>query len=273
VVTGVGERFALAGRLATGPLAGRIRWPLVLAGYGLTMLAVPTLGLATGLWAAAGLVTAERAGKAIRSPTKDVMISYAAGAVGHGKGFAVREALDQAGAAAGPLLVAAAVAATADNYRTGFGMLALPAAAVMGLLWWLRTRVRDRACFEPDPSPQPHPLSHTAAIGGARLPDAFLDLPVLHGDHHLRIRHLRRAGLPLPAAGCNAGAMTWAIVGRCVVSHLSSVRKEFIGHVEAVDEAHHRGGGDWCRRACPGRASRRRPPGVQGPVRSRPGPL
>ncbi|HEX2417920.1 MAG TPA: MFS transporter, partial [Micromonosporaceae bacterium] len=106
VVTGAGEAVALAGRLATGPLTDRTRayWPITLVGYGVTLAAVPLLGVFPALGVAAALFLLERAGKAIRSPAKDVMLSHASAAVGRGKGFAVHEALDQIGALAGPLL-------------------------------------------------------------------------------------------------------------------------------------------------------------------------
>ncbi|WP_307812821.1 MFS transporter [Micromonospora coerulea] len=170
LVTGVGEAFALAGRLGTGPLADRTRayWPLVLVGYAVTMVAVPALGLTTALWLAAALFIAERAGKAIRGPARDVMISHAAAAVGRGKGFAVHEALDQAGGVAGPLLVAAVLAATAHNYRPAFLALAVPAVAGMLVLLWLRAGVPDPGRFEPGPRPGAAP-----APPSGRLPREF----------------------------------------------------------------------------------------------------
>lgn len=170
VVTGVGEAFALAGRLGTGPLADRTRayWPLALTGYAVAMVSVPALGLTSTLWLAAVLVIAERAGKAIRSPAKDVMLSHAAAAVGRGKGFAVHEALDQIGAVAGPLAVAALLAATADDFRVAFLALAVPAAVVMVLLVRLRAAVPDPARFEPDAAEPAH-----GAAGAARLPRSF----------------------------------------------------------------------------------------------------
>ncbi|MEH0934204.1 MFS transporter [Micromonospora psammae] len=170
LVTGAGEATALAGRLATGPLADRTRayWPLVLVGYAVTMVAVPALGLATALWLAAALFIAERAGKAIRGPARDVMLSNAAAAVGRGKGFAVHEALDQAGAVAGPLLVAAVLAATAQNYRPAFLALAVPGVAGVLLLLWLRAGVPDPRRFEPGPRPGAAP-----APPAARLPRVF----------------------------------------------------------------------------------------------------
>src|SRR5438105_2478892 len=136
LITGLGEAFAFAGRLGSGPLADRTRayWPLTIAGYGLTVAAVPLLGFSTVLWLAAVLVIAERAGKAIRSPAKDVLLSHAAGAIGRGRGFAVHEALDQIGALIGPLAVAAILWWSGGDYRPAFWVLALPGVAVLALL-------------------------------------------------------------------------------------------------------------------------------------------
>ena len=53
------------------------------------------------------LVIADRVGKAVRSPAKDALLSYATAVTGRGRGFAVHEALDPVGALAGPLTVAA----------------------------------------------------------------------------------------------------------------------------------------------------------------------
>ena len=72
VVTGVGEAFALAGRLGTGPLVDRTRayWPLVLIGYAVTMVAVLTLGLTSVLWIAAVLVVGERVARRSAAPPR-----------------------------------------------------------------------------------------------------------------------------------------------------------------------------------------------------------
>ncbi|MFI9508556.1 MFS transporter [Nocardia sp. NPDC052566] len=151
VITGAGEAFALAGRLGTGPLADRTRayWPLTIAGYVLTVVSVPLLGFAGALGVAAALVIGERAGKAIRSPAKDVLLSHAAGAVGRGRGFAVHEALDQIGALAGPLAVAGVLVLSGGDYRPAFWMLALPGVAVLILLLRLRSRMPDPGRYEP----------------------------------------------------------------------------------------------------------------------------
>lgn len=150
LVTGVGEAFAFAGRLFSGPLTDRTRayWPLTFAGYALTVASVPLLGFTNALLLASLLVVAERAGKALRSPAKDVLLSHAAAAVGRGRGFAVHEALDQTGAIAGPLAVAGILAFSGGSYSWAFWALAIPGVAVMLLLVRLRFSVPDPSHYE-----------------------------------------------------------------------------------------------------------------------------
>ena len=171
VVTGVGEAAALVLRLASGPLTDRTRrfWTWTIAGYTLTVVSVPVLGLTEVLWVASALVIAERVGKAVRSPAKDTLLSHATAATGRGRGFAVHEAMDQVGALIGPLVVAGVLAATGDDYAPALGVLAAPGVAVLALLVWLRHRVPDPAAYEPEPE-------DTAAVGQAgraRLPRTF----------------------------------------------------------------------------------------------------
>lgn len=184
VVTGAGEAAALGLRLVSGPLADRTRrfWGLAIAGYALTVVSVPLLGVAGVLGAACALVIAERAGKAVRSPAKDTMLSYATAVTGRGRGFAVHEAMDQAGALGGPLLVAGMLAVT-GSYGPALGLLALPGVAVLGLLLWLRSRVPDASRYERPARPPPaaakteEPSSEraapAAALPGRRLPAAY----------------------------------------------------------------------------------------------------
>ncbi len=74
------------------------------------LLAVaPELGSA-GLAVATLLILAERTGKALRSPSKSVLLASAAQSVGRGKGFGVHKALDQVGRSRGPLVVAGVAA-------------------------------------------------------------------------------------------------------------------------------------------------------------------
>lgn len=109
LVTGAGEAMALILRLVSGPLADRSGryWSLTILGYAMTAVCVPLRAVApfvgsAGLFLAAVLILLERAGKAIRSPSKSALLARVAVSVGRGRGFAVHKALDQVGAFAGP---------------------------------------------------------------------------------------------------------------------------------------------------------------------------
>lgn len=170
VVTGIGEASALVLRLMSGPLTDRTRkfWSWTIAGYALTVIAVPLLGMAGVLWVASALVIAERVGKAVRSPAKDTLLSHATAVTGRGKGFAVHEALDQIGAISGPLLVAAILALTHNNYRPALGVLAVPGIATLVLLAWLRHRVPHPEDYETTAAPAGPSSEH-----GLAMPRAF----------------------------------------------------------------------------------------------------
>ena len=150
IVTGIGEAAALLLRLVSGPLADRTKrfWAWTIAGYALTVISVPTLGFSGVLWVACTLVIVERVGKAVRSPAKDALLSYATAATGRGRGFAVHEALDQIGAVIGPLVVAMMLAITGEQYGPSLAILALPGVAALALLVWLRARVPRPADYE-----------------------------------------------------------------------------------------------------------------------------
>lgn len=173
VVTGAGEAAALVLRLVSGPLADRTRrfWAWTIAGYALTVVTVPLLGLAGTLWVACGLVIAERVGKAVRSPAKDTLLSYATAVTGRGRGFAVHEALDQIGAVLGPLTVAAVLVVSGGDYTPALLFLAVPGVAALALLAWLCARVPDPGVYEPvtrvPASPVPAPRE------ARRLPREF----------------------------------------------------------------------------------------------------
>jgi len=145
LVAGIGEFVGYTLRLASGYLADRTKayWPLTFIGYGL-LLSIPLLAFA-GYWQlAAVLIILERVGKAIRTPARDTMLSYAAKGVGRGWGFAVHEALDQVGAVIGPV-VFSLVLLSHGGYREGFTLLWIPALLTLAVLTIARKKV---------PSPQ-----------------------------------------------------------------------------------------------------------------------
>ncbi|MCH9667085.1 MAG: MFS transporter [Actinomycetia bacterium] len=173
IVTGVGEAAALLLRIVSGPLTDRTGrfWTWAIAGYFLTVITVPFLGVVGVLWAAAALVIAERVGKAVRSPAKDTLLSHAAAVTGRGRGFAVHEAMDQVGAVAGPLAVAAMLFAFDGDFGPPLVLLAIPGAGVLMLLLWLRARVPEPARYEVEATASSEPAVPQSFLRS--LPSSF----------------------------------------------------------------------------------------------------
>ncbi len=150
LVSGLGEATSLAGRLFSGPLADRTGryWTFAILGYAATALAVPAMGFIGSLIGVSLLVIFERFGKSLRTPSRDAMISHAASAVGRGKGFALHEVMDQIGAMGGPLIVAALLSATGNDYRVALGILIIPGIAAICVLLALRHKMPNPAIYE-----------------------------------------------------------------------------------------------------------------------------
>jgi MFS family permease len=197
VVAGLGEFLGYALRLGSGYLADRTGryWSWTFWGYCLNLLAVPLLALAGSWQAAAVLLVAERAGKALRTPARDAMLSHAVSNVGRGWGFGFHNALDQLGAILGPLIVAA-VLYFRGGYRLGFAVLLVP--AVLALLVLAAARRRY---------PHPHHLevARPEPAGAAAFGRAFwwygaggACLAAGYADFSLIAYHFHRAAV-LPA--------------------------------------------------------------------------
>lgn len=136
LVAGGGELLGYLLRLFTGALADKTRryWAITIIGYAINLLAVPALAVAGNWPVAAGLVILERSGKALRTPARDAMLSYAARDVGGaGWAFGLHEALDSIGGVLGPL-IAASVLFLHGGYRHAFAWLLLPALAALATL-------------------------------------------------------------------------------------------------------------------------------------------
>jgi MFS family permease len=128
IIAGLGELLGYGVRLVSGPFSERTRqfWPITIFGYVIQMAAVPLLAWAPN-WQVAGLlIVLERVGKAIRNPPRDVMLSHASKDIGLGFGFGLHEAMDQAGALIGPLVLAF-ILARHGTYRQAFAVLLVPA--------------------------------------------------------------------------------------------------------------------------------------------------
>ena len=161
-VTCAAEAVSLLLRVVVGPWADRLgnHWSWTIAGYAVTavcisMLAVAPLAGAAGLGIASTLIIVERVGKPVRSPSKTALLAHAAGPVGRGRTrsrIRVHKTLDLVGAVTGPLLVAVVLSAT-GALSAALLVLAVPGAATLALLWWLRHRVPDSSIYNPASDP------------------------------------------------------------------------------------------------------------------------
>jgi MFS family permease len=137
-VSGAGEFLGYMLRIASGWSADKTNqyWTFAFLGYGL-IICIPLLAFA-GYWQiAAILYISERIGKAIRSPSRDVLLSNATKQVGRGWGFGIHEALDQIGAIVGPLTFTA-IFLLNGGYKTGFSILLVPAILCIVILCFAR---------------------------------------------------------------------------------------------------------------------------------------
>src|ERR1043166_9340804 len=156
IIAGLGEMIAASLRYFSGRLADRTQsyCTITTLGYFLNLVVVPGLAFAGSWHAAALLVVAERTGKSLRGPARDILLSEATEVVGHGSGFGIHAAMDQTGAVLGPLLVAGSAART-HHFGPAFLWLALPAVGAFVSLLFARW-ARSRKGTPPPPAPR-HP--------------------------------------------------------------------------------------------------------------------
>ncbi len=184
-VAGFGEMLGYVLRSFTGFFAQKTHryWTFAIVGYAVNMFAVPALALAGNWPLAAVLVIAERTGRAIRKPAVETMLSYAAKSMGRGWVFGLNEALDQAGATLGPLVVAL-VLYLKGGYREGFAVLLISGLACLATILTARLLHPKPQEMEGDEA-SPEPSSGFSrsywlyVIAGALVAAGFADFSLI----------------------------------------------------------------------------------------------
>jgi MFS family permease len=179
---GGGELAGYAIRSVSGAIADRTGryWLNAWVGYAINVLCVPALALAGSWPAAVGLMIGERVGRGIRKPVIASVLSEAGHEIGRGWVFGLNEALDQIGATVGPLIVAFAIARS--GFRSGFGILIVPALLTLGFLLAATTAGRGIAPSELDqqePAVRDWPAFRRYAIGGALVAAGYVDFALI----------------------------------------------------------------------------------------------
>jgi len=216
IIAGLGEMIAASLRYFSGRLADKTRayWTITTLGYFLNLVVVPGLAFAGNWQAAALLIIAERTGKSLRGPARDVLLSEATEVVGHGKGFGLHAAMDQTGAVLGPLLVAASVART-HHFSSAFLWLAVPAVgAFVALLFAWAARPNKGT---PPPARKGKQLPKVFwiyVLAAGLLALGFVDFPLL-AYHFQQGSLVKPEVIPLLYAGAmGVNGLTALVFGR-----------------------------------------------------------
>ncbi len=192
-VSGFGEFVGYALRAIAGIFIDRTRryWLFAFIGYAINMLAVPALALAGNWPLAAALIVAERTGRAIRRPAVEAMLSFTTKTLGRGWVFGLNEALDQAGATSGPLIVAL-VLYLKGGYRHAFAVLltsALLCLVTVLVAWFFYRRPHEFEKEDQEKEGSTFSKSYWFYVGGGILTAAgFADFSLI--SFHINRYHI-----------------------------------------------------------------------------------
>ncbi len=139
IIEGIAESVASFAKLSSGYLADRVprRKPLVVGGYVVANAVKPLLALVSAWWQILGIRFFDRFAKGVRGTARDVMVADSVEPSGLGSAYGLIQAMDSAGAIAGPLLALALI----GHYgmRGVFAAAAIPGALCI-LVAWLGVR-------------------------------------------------------------------------------------------------------------------------------------
>ena len=137
VIEGIAESTASRLKVFSGIWTDRLRRrkPLVLAGYGLSSMVRPLIGLALSWPFVLAMRFADRVGKGLRTSPRDALIADVTDPGQRGAAYGLHRAMDHAGALLGPLAAAGLLALGGISLRHVFLLSAVPAAfAVIAVL-------------------------------------------------------------------------------------------------------------------------------------------
>ncbi|NLI98576.1 MFS transporter [bacterium] len=140
LIEGIAEATAALSKSFFGWLSDRLknRKLFVFLGYSLSALSKPFLFLA-GHWSAVlGVRFADRTGKGLRSPARDALLSQSVSAKRRGLGFGFQRAMDNLGAASGPLLAMLILYLSHNNMRLVFLLSVIPALIGVSFIFFVR---------------------------------------------------------------------------------------------------------------------------------------
>jgi MFS family permease len=147
VIEGVAESAASLLRPATGWASDRLgmRKPFIVSGYALSSISKAGFALAQSWGGVFGLRFGDRLGKAIRTPPRDALLADSSDPRDFGRSFGLHRAMDNAGAAIGPLAAFAILSVFPGDFRRVFMLSFIPGALSVLVLILFVKAVRHRA--------------------------------------------------------------------------------------------------------------------------------
>ena len=144
LIEGAAETIASLGRLVSGFLADRWRRrkPLAAMGYTVANLAKPLLALSQSWMQVFWIRFADRAAKGFRAAPCDALIADSVPANQRGAAFGFRQAMDSAGAMAGPLAAVILISAFEGDVRKVFWAASIPGLVSIFLVWLAVREIR-----------------------------------------------------------------------------------------------------------------------------------
>ena len=163
LIEGAAETVASFGRLASGFLADRWRRrkPLAASGYTVANLAKPLLALSQSWGQVFWIRFFDRAAKGFRAAPRDAIIAESVPASQRGAAFGFRQAMDSAGAMAGPLTALLLLPVFLGDVRKVFWAATVPGLASIAVAWLAVREVRPAA-----PAPGKATEGVLAGLGG-----------------------------------------------------------------------------------------------------------
>jgi len=167
IIEGVAESVASFVKLFSGYLTDKVsrRKPLVVAGYVVANGVKPLLALVSSWWQILGIRFVDRFAKGVRGTARDVMVAESVDKSNLGSAYGLIQAMDSAGAIAGPLLALAVIGRF--GMRGVFAAAAFPGALCVVVAWVGIQEVRRRGT-KPSGATELVVMENTAELRSAR---------------------------------------------------------------------------------------------------------
>jgi MFS family permease len=155
IIEGLAESVASFAKLFSGYLADKVseRKPIVVGGYFVANAVKPLLALVSSWWQILGIRFSDRLAKGVRGTARDVMVAESVDNTNIGSAYGLIQAMDSAGAIAGPLLALAVIGRF--GMRGVFAFAAAPGALCVIVAWFGIREVHREVHRRVDPSVKP----------------------------------------------------------------------------------------------------------------------